>query len=59
MDGQSKNNLYIWKLHYTSMKNNLTVQDGIIFGGDHGVIPSRMRKDFAHAGIESCLRTAR
>ena len=50
---------------YQHEKHNLTVQDGIIFVGDCVVIPSRMRKEIiqgnqlAHAGIESCLRTAR
>ena len=50
---------------YQHEKHNFTVQDGIIFVGDRVVIPSRMRKEIiqdihlAHAGIESCLRTAR
>ena len=50
---------------YESVRNLLTIQNGLIFVGDRIVIPHHMRKEVikdihrAHLGIESCLRTAR
>jgi hypothetical protein len=50
---------------YFSVRNELTVDDGLIWKGDRCVIPMTMRKKSmqlihsSHIGIESCLRRAR
>ncbi|KAK3752981.1 hypothetical protein QZH41_016289 [Actinostola sp. cb2023] len=50
---------------YFSIRDELTVQDGIILRGDRVIIPSSLRQSLkekihsSHMGIESCLRRAR
>ena len=50
---------------YFSMRDELTVQDGLIFKGNSVVIPRSLRADMktkihsSHLGIEACLRRAR
>lgn len=50
---------------YFGLRDELTVQNGIIFRGDRAVIPCTLRKDMiqrihaSHIGIEGCLRRAR
>lgn len=50
---------------YFSMRDELTVQDGLIFKGNSVVIPKSLRADMklkihsSHLGIEACLRRAR
>ncbi|CAB3988820.1 Hypothetical predicted protein [Paramuricea clavata] len=50
---------------YFSMRDDVTVQDGLIFRGQRIVIPLRLRREMnkkihsSHLGTESCLRRAR
>ena len=49
---------------YFSMRDELTVQDGLIFRGQRIVVPSAVRPEMkkihsSHLGTESCLRQAR
>ena len=50
---------------YTSYKDELTVQNGVIFRGERLVIPVSLRSEMkksihqSHLGIEGCLRLAR
>lgn len=50
---------------YHSMRDELTIQDGIIFRGERVVVPESLRNEMksaihqAHLGTESCLRRAR
>lgn len=50
---------------YHSYRDELAVQDGLIFKGEHVIIPTSMRKTMkekihsSHLGIEGCLRRAR
>ena len=50
---------------YFSMRDELTVQDGLVFKGNSVVIPRSLRADMkmkihsSHLGIEVCLRRAR
>ena len=50
---------------YFQSRDELTVQDGLIFKGDRVVIPASLRREIkeaihsAHVGIEGCLRRAR
>jgi hypothetical protein len=50
---------------YFDIRDELSVQDGLIFKGERLVIPASMRSDIkktlhtAHLGVESCLRRAR
>ena len=50
---------------YFNFRDELSVQDGLIFKGERLVIPASMRAELrealheAHLGIESCLRRAR
>ena len=50
---------------YYSYRDELTVQDGIVFKGDCVVIPSSMRREMkerlhcGHLGINSCIRRAK
>ena len=50
---------------YFSVRDELAVQDGIIFRGQRIVIPTKLRPDIkarlhgSHLGAESCLRRAR
>ncbi|XP_029182414.2 uncharacterized protein K02A2.6-like [Acropora millepora] len=50
---------------YFSMRDELSIQDGVIFRGQRMVIPSSLRRDMkqklhaSHLGVESCLRRAR
>ena len=47
------------------MRDELTVQDGLVFKGNSVVIPKSLRADMklkihsSHLGIEACLRRAR
>ena len=50
---------------YFSIRDELSIQDGVIFRGQPMVIPSRLRRHMkqrlraSHLGVESCLRRAR
>jgi len=50
---------------YFSVRDELIVQDGLVFKGSSGVIPKSLRADMklkihsSHLGIEACLRRAR
>ena len=50
---------------YFSMRDELSVQDGVIFRGERIVVPASLRQDMkhklhaSHLGTESCLRRAR
>ena len=50
---------------YFNIRDELSVQDGIIFRGDRVVVPDSMRQDMlrkihrSHIGTEGCLRRAR
>ena len=52
-------------LVYFHFRDELTVQDGLIFRGDRVVIPASLRQEIkeaihsSHVGIEGCLRRAR
>lgn len=52
-------------LPYYSFRDELTVQNGIVFKGNRAVIPKSLRLDMihrihaSHLGIEGCLRRAR
>ena len=60
-----KNSLPPEVCSYFSMRDELTVQDGLIFRGERVVIPTSLRLDMkqkvhsSHMGIDSCLRRAR
>ena len=62
---ESTNTSVIWITPYFSMRDELTVQDGLIFRGQRIVIPLRLRREMkkkihsSHLGTESCLRRAR
>ena len=49
---------------YFSMRDDLTVQDGLVFKGNSVMIPKRLRADMklkiylSHLRIEACLRRA-
>ncbi|XP_028419155.1 uncharacterized protein K02A2.6-like [Dendronephthya gigantea] len=61
---QEKKYLAAQILPYFSMRDELTVQDGLLFKGQRVIIPSRLRRDMkkkihaSHLGTESCLRRA-
>ena len=50
---------------YFSFKDELTVQDGLIFKGDRVLVPQSLRKEMmqaihaTHSGIEGCLKRSR
>lgn len=50
---------------YLNFKDEISLQDGILFKGDRIIVPASMRKNIlrqihsSHIGIESCLRRAR
>ena len=50
---------------YFSIRDELSIQDGVIFRGQRMVIPSSLRRDMkqklhaSHLGVELCLRRAR
>lgn len=50
---------------YFSLRDELAIQDGVIFRGQRIVIPAKLRQDMkaklhaSHLGAESCLRRAR
>ena len=50
---------------YFSMRDELTIQDGVIFRGQRIVVPVSLRGDIkqklhaSHLGVKSCLRRAR
>ena len=44
---------------YFNVRDELAVQDGIIFKGQRCVIPQTLRQKVAHTGIQGCLRRAR
>lgn len=50
---------------YYDIRDELSIQNGVIFKGDRAVIPQALRKDMlkriyaSHLGIEGCLRRAR
>ncbi|XP_062576406.1 uncharacterized protein LOC134238297 [Saccostrea cucullata] len=50
---------------YFEIRDELSIQNGVIFKGDRAVIPQALRKDMltrihsSHLGIEGCLRRAR
>ena len=50
---------------YISMRDEVTVQDGVVFKGNSVVIPWSLRADMkmkihsSHLGIEACLQVAR
>ncbi|KAK3108602.1 hypothetical protein FSP39_011752 [Pinctada imbricata] len=50
---------------YFDVRDELSVQNGIVFKGNRAVIPQKLRKDMlerihaSHIGIEGCLRRAR
>ena len=52
-------------VHYFRFRDELSEQDGVIFGGNQAVIPSTLRSEMlerihsAHIRIEGCLRRAR
>ena len=52
-------------LPYFNYRDELTIQDGIVYRGDRIVVPKALRKDMknrvhaGHLGINSCLRRAR
>ena len=52
-------------LPYFSYRDELTIQDGVIFLGERIVVPSSLRQGMkekvhaGHMGINSCLRRAR
>ena len=52
-------------LPYFSIRDELSVQDGIIFRGERAVIPAELRNILkekihsSHLGIEGCLRRTR
>ena len=62
---ESKCNVPISVLPYYHIRDELSVQDGLIFKGDRVVIPLNLRKEIkqtihsCHVGVESCLRRAR
>ena len=62
---ESKCNVPISVLPYYHIRDDLSVQDGLIFKGDRVVIPLNLRKEIkqaihsCHIGVESCLRRAR
>ena len=62
---KERKNLPIQITPYFSMRDELTVQDGLIFRGQRIVIPLRLRREMkkkihsSHLGTESCLRRAR
>lgn len=56
-----KGDLPVQATPYYSLRDELTVQDGLIFKGERLVIPATLRKEMknkihsSHMGIESCL----
>ena len=50
---------------YFDVRDELTIQNGIIFKGDRAVVPQALRRDMlkrihsSHLGVEGCLRRAR
>jgi hypothetical protein len=50
---------------YFDVRDELTVQNGLIFKGERVVIPTSLRLDmikrihYSHIGVEGCLRRAR
>jgi transposase InsO family protein len=61
----NKNQIPAQVTPYFNFRDELSVQDGLIFRGERLVIPHRIRKDMmtrihsSHIGIEGCLRRAR
>ena len=61
----SKHDVPITVLPYYHVRDELAIQDGLIFKGDKVIIPVSLRKEIkqaihsCHLGIESCLRRAR
>jgi hypothetical protein len=62
---KERNNLPIEITQYLSMRDELAVQDGLIFRGQRIAISLRLRREMkkkihsSHLGTESCLRRAR
>ena len=62
---QERKNLPIQVTPYFSIRDELTVQDGLIFKGQRIVVPIKLRKEMktkihsSHLGAESCLRRAK
>lgn len=60
-----KNNLLQHLSQYFQYRDELTIEDGIVFRGERIVIPASLRNDMkkkvhaGHTGINSCLRRAR
>jgi hypothetical protein len=62
---QSKKEVHTQVLAYFDIRDELSVQNGIIFRGERAVVPKELRLDMtrrihsSHIGIEGCLRRAR
>ena len=62
---EEKQDLPILITPYHSIRDELSIQDGIIFRGERVVVPTSLRTEMkravhqAHLGTESCLRRAR
>lgn len=62
---ENKNQLQQHLSQYFNYRDELTIEDGLIFRGEKIVIPESLRKDMkkkvhaGHTGINSCLRRAR
>ena len=60
-----KDGIPIEALPYFNYRDELTIQDGIIYRGDRIIVPKALRQDMknrvhaGHLGINSCLRRAR
>ena len=60
-----KDGIPLEALPYFNYRDELTIQDGIIYRGDRIVVPKALRQDMknrvhaGHLGINSCLRRAR
>ena len=62
---ETKDSLRTCLLPYFGSRDEFTIQDGLIFKGEHVVIPSSLRRETkeavhsSHIGVEGCLRCAR
>ena len=62
---EEKHKLSLEVIVYFQFRDELTVQDGLIFKGERVIIPTSLRQEMkdaihsAHIGIEGCLRRAR
>lgn len=62
---ENRNSISDLIVPYFDERDELTIQNGIIFKGDRAVIPQALRRDmlkrihFSHLGVEGCLRRAR